>query len=417
MYKKISAIAVIAILLILLFSFSKNRTESEQKRVTWWEFQSIDTMKYSRDVSREKLNDPSFDTIINGQVKNIADTGATHVAIATPYDEEFYPILKRWTNAARRYNLKVWFRGNWSGWEGWFNYSKITRSEHIKKTEDFILKHKDIFEDGDVFSACPECENGGPGDPRRTGDVLGHRKFLIDEYNVTKAAFNTINKNVASNFNSMNGDVARAVMDKKTTLAMDGIVTIDHYVLTPEKLISDIDSIAKASGGKIVLGEFGAPIPDINGKMSEKQQADWISIALLKLVQTNQVIGLSYWTNTGSSTALWSEDGTARIAVDTLKSIFNAPVSSGVVEDEAGGGIGGAYIKVENRYFFTDSKGNYEFPYIGNPKTIKIETPGFYGKTVEIDPEAKQLVILKKENEDFLFKTRKLFRKIFSFLL
>ncbi len=416
MKKKLLIIAVIAILLILLFGFRKSITESEQKRVTWWEFQSIDTMKYSRDVSREKLNEPSFDTVIEEQVKNIADTGATHVAIATPYDEEFYPILKRWVDGARRHNLQVWFRGNWSGWEGWFGYPKITRAEHIKKTQDFILKHQDIFEDGDVFSPCPECENGGPGDPRQNGDVLGHRKFLIDEYNVTKTAFKAINKNVASNFNSMNGDVARAVMDKKTTLAMDGIVAIDHYVSTPEKLISDIDSIAKASGGKIVLGEFGAPIPDINGKMTEKQQADWINIALLKLARTNQVIGISYWTNTGSSTALWSGDGKARIAAETLKSVFNAPVVSGVVQDEAGGGIGGAYIKVENRYFFTDSKGNYEFPYIGDSKTIKIETPEFHAKTVTIDPQAPQLIVLKKEKEDFLFKTKKFIHRIFSFL-
>ena len=29
---------------------------------------------------------------------------------------------------------------------------------------------------------CNECENGGPGDPRHNGDVVGHRKFLIKEY-------------------------------------------------------------------------------------------------------------------------------------------------------------------------------------------------------------------------------------------
>ena len=46
-------------------------------------------MKYSRDLSREKLKDPSFDVVIDKQVKAIAETGATHVAISTPYDEEF----------------------------------------------------------------------------------------------------------------------------------------------------------------------------------------------------------------------------------------------------------------------------------------------------------------------------------------
>ena len=60
-----------------------------------WTFQSIDTMKYSRDVAREKLYDPSFDAIIDRQVGAIAETGATHVAIAVPYDEEFVPFLER----------------------------------------------------------------------------------------------------------------------------------------------------------------------------------------------------------------------------------------------------------------------------------------------------------------------------------
>src|SRR3989344_6298983 len=83
---------------------------------------SIDTMKYSRDVAREKLNSSSFDEVIDKQVSEISATGATHIAIGTPYDDEFLPFLKRWVVAARKYNLKVWFRGNLSGWEEWFGY-------------------------------------------------------------------------------------------------------------------------------------------------------------------------------------------------------------------------------------------------------------------------------------------------------
>lgn len=324
MFKKIILVAVLFILIPVVLSGFRKAVPQVKPSVQ--RFLSIDTMKYSRDVSREKLNDPAFDSIIDTQVKNIADTGATHVAIATPYDEEFYPILKRWTDAARRYHLKVWFRGNWSGWEGWFDYPKITREEHITKTREFILKNRDIFSNGDVFTACPECENGGPsaagGDPRQTGDIQGHRKFLIDEYNVTKSAFKAISKDVASNFDSMNGDVARAVMDRKTTAALDGIVTIDHYVATPEKLIADIEEIARSSGGKIVLGEFGAPIPDINGDMSEDEQAAWISRALTLILNSKEVIGVNYWTNIGSSTALWNDDGSARKAVYVIRIIY-----------------------------------------------------------------------------------------------
>jgi hypothetical protein len=279
-------------------------------------------MKYSRDLARQKLSDESFDSIIDRQVKEIASTGATHIAIATPYDTEFLPYLKRWVASARKYGLKVWFRGNFSGWEGWFGYSKITRAQHIKMVDQFIRKNPDLFEDGDVFTACPECENGGPGDPRQNGDVVGHRKFLIEEYGTTKSAFKAIGKNVASNYDSMNMDVARLVMDQDTTKALDGIVTVDHYVKTPEQMIFDINNLAKKSGGKIILGEFGAPIPDITGLMSEVEQQEWISRVLLLLQNDKNLIGLNYWVGEGGTTQLWSDQGKSRAAVSTITRFY-----------------------------------------------------------------------------------------------
>src|SRR3989344_1486296 len=73
----------------------------------FWQVQAVDTMKFSRDMARAKLNDPEFDVVINQQIHAIADTGANYVAIGTPYDDEFVPILKRWVAAARRYGLSV----------------------------------------------------------------------------------------------------------------------------------------------------------------------------------------------------------------------------------------------------------------------------------------------------------------------
>mgnify|MGYP003393148708 CR=1 FL=1 len=290
-----------------------------------WAFRSIDTMKYSRDLAREKLGDTTFDQDIRKQIEEISSTGATHVAIATPYDEEFYPILKRWVDIAREYQLNVWFRGNFSGWEGWFEYKKLTRDEHIAKTESFITNHKELFIDGDVFTACPECENGGPGDPRATGDTKGHRKFLIDEYSVTKKAFSKLRLSVPSNFVSMNFDVAKLIMDKSTTSSLDGIVTIDHYVKSPKVMKSDIDYIAQKSRGKIVIGEFGAPIPDINGEMDEKEQNLWLDEVLGLLYSDPNVIGINYWVSRGGSTQLWDESGKERQAVKTLRSYLTRP--------------------------------------------------------------------------------------------
>src|SRR3989344_3906838 len=312
------------ILFVTFFVFPPKKAEiiSQKEKKHSWEVTSIDTMKYSRDVAREKLGDLSFDRVIEEQIKNIAGTGATHVAIGTPYDAEFLPFLKRWVSFARKYELKVWFRGNWSGWERWFGYERMDRKAHIELTEKFILENADLFVDGDIFSSCSECENGGPGDPRHNGDAKGHREFLIEEYNATKNAFEKIGKKVVSNYYSMNGDVASLIMDKETTKALGGIVAIDHYVGTPEKLISDIKSFSDKSGGKVVLGEFGAPIPDIHGDMSEEEQRDWIENLLKNLFEMEEVVGLNYWTNTGSSTELWDSRGNKRAVAEVLEKYY-----------------------------------------------------------------------------------------------
>ena len=324
-YRLILATVLLIIGLILIYkgSGSKELLSPVPSPLPLWSIRSIDTMKYSRDIAREKSGDASFDKVIEQQVKSIAETGASHIGVATPYDEEFIPYLTRWVNMARKYKLKVWFRGNFSGWEQWFDHDRITRSQHLQLTTKFITSNPNLFEDGDIFTPCPECENGGPGDPRMNGDVIGHKQFLIDSTRVGKDAFVVIRKNVEVGYHSMNYDVAMAVMDKETTAAVGGIVAIDHYVSSSEKMIKDIDVIKERSGGKIFLGEFGAPIPDLNGKMTEDQQAEWLKTTLDLLVKNNSIVGLNYWVNVGGSTQLWEDDGKARKAVEILTSYYS----------------------------------------------------------------------------------------------
>ncbi len=401
------------LLLLSLFSifyfFFFVPLEAQGERALFWSFQSIDTMKYSRDLAREKLNDPSFDAVIAKQVKDIASTGATHVAIATPYDEEFYPMLQRWVRAARREHLNVWFRGNFSGWEGWFSYNKITREEHMKKTEEFLNAHPDLFANGDVFTACPECENGGAGDPRLTGDVAGHRQFLIEEYALTKSFFSGRNKKVASNYDSMNKDVAELVMDKDTTRALDGIVTIDHYVASGEKLAEDIKSLSETTGGKIILGEYGAPIPDINGPMNEKEQAEWIKNTGSLLVKANTLIGVNYWVNTGGSTQLWNEDGTKRLAVDAITSYYAPQQLKLSVKNELGRPIHNATIKGEERFVITSKNGVGALPYFDKTEKITVNATNYKPKTLSISDVNNSSLTLESVSESPLFKLLKFF--------
>ena len=315
------SVAVSLFLCIHMTNFKYSIAQSSQQE-SIWSVRSIDTMKYSRDSARDKENDTSFNDVIDLQVSRIASAGASHIAIATPYDEEFVPFLKRWVETARKYKLNVWFRGNFSGWEQWYDYKSITRLDHLDKTGKFITTHPDLFENGDIFTACPECENGGPGDPRVTGDIAGHRQFLIDEARVSKDAFKTIGKRVDVRFNSMNYDVAMVTMDRDTTTTLGGVVAIDHYVSDPEQMISDISVLREYSGGQIVLSELGAPIPDIHGQMSEDSQADWIRRTLDLLVLHKSVIGVNYWLGFGGTTAIWNEAGVPRRGAQVLTSFF-----------------------------------------------------------------------------------------------
>jgi len=383
-------------------------------RLTYWEVQSIDTMKYSRDLAREKARDNGFDPVIDDTMRKIAAAGATHAAVGTPYDEEFFPFLERWVKAARKYNLLIWFRGNWCGWEGWFDYPPLTAAEHIIRTKDFILKYPEIFRENDIFTACPECENGHSGDPRENGEVEAFRRFLLAEQAAVSEAFTAINRKVRSNLTSMNGDVARLVMDKETTAGLGGIVTIDHYVATPAALLSDIDELVAFSGGRIVLGEFGVPIPDISGKMNDQEKADWIREALEKIASDRRIIGVNYWLGTGGTTELWSGDGVVRPAYYVLENYYKPLTWRGLVKDELGRPVGGAEIAGSKQAATTDANGYFAvFRLRAANETFTVKAPGYRDSTAEAnDPSSLATVMLIRENPSAWYNLRKGIKKV-----
>ncbi len=393
--------------------YAKTTTINEPQNAKWWSIQSIDTVKYSRDIAREKAKDTSFDQTIDNQVRLIAETGATHISLGTPYDKEFVPFLERWVKAARKYSLNVWFRGNFSGWEKWFGYSKIDREEHKRLTKDFIMANGKLFENGDVFTACTECENGGPGDPRQNGDVKGHRQFLIDEYKITSVAFRNIDRNVRSNFFPMNGDVAKLVMDKETTKALGGIVVIDHYVKSADKLVEDIKSLSRSSGGKIVLGEFGAPIPDIHGSMTESEQASWLSETLEKLIESEDLIGVNYWTNTGGSTELWNGKLVERGAAETLKDFYMPKTISGVIINELKRPISGATVTLGPRSITTTTNGTFTIPGLSGIAQIEVSAKGYSDNMVEILANyANAPIVLQKQKPGLIYRITSLLLRL-----
>lgn len=415
---KVFTIFVICLLFYLFYTVLGSVDAADTHPVA---VRSIDTMKFSRDMAREKLSDEAFDQVIDTQISQIAQLGATHVAVGTPYDEEFLPFLKRWVASARKYNLKVWFRGNFSGWEGWFEYPDINRSTHIRKTQAFILENQSLFEDGDIFTSCPECENGGPGDPRNV-DPEGFKKFLIQEYTISKAAFKKIGKNVTANYYSMNGDVANLIMDKKTTAALDGVVTIDHYVGSPEQLVADIREYARKSGGKVVLGEIGVPIPDIHGDMTQKEQAEWMASLFAGLYQTPEVVGINYWVNAGGSTALYDTTGESREVTKAIKNYYTNNSITGRVLNELQSPIAQAKIQTFDMERTTDENGNFSIPYLYEGQKVTVSAVGYAENTLALSGNDDSVTIelisdqtfSRQESPSFIERIVEFFRNLFG---
>ncbi|MDO8572379.1 MAG: carboxypeptidase-like regulatory domain-containing protein [bacterium] len=380
--------------------------------------QAVDTMKYSRDKARETLHDVSFEQVIDTQMRLIREMGATHVAIGTPYDPEFAPILTRWVNSARKNNLSVWFRGNFSGWEGWFEYEKIDRSDHKKLLASFLVKNHELFVDGDIFSPCPECENGGEGDPRATGDRAGFTKFLIEERSIAEREFNAMGKSIAIR-PTMNADIAREILDPDTARLLGGVILIDHYVNSVKKFGEDVDSISKTLNARIGLGEFGAPIPDINGNMTEKSQAEFVRKLLDELYIRNEEIPLvNYWVLNDGSTALMNDSGTPRLAYHVLKTYFTAPRIYGTVFNSLGEPLDGVDIAVASTSYSTKTDaGLYNMFLLDPQRTVTVNHKGYKNLTVvfpaDIASSTQKDFYLEPEHASPWYEIKKIYYQLF----
>lgn len=374
---------------------------------------SIDTMKISRDRTRAGLDNPDFDSRIDRELQGINSLGANFVAINTAYDKELFSYLERWVEAARHNNLKVWFRGNWSGWEGWFNYpKKMTREEHLNATRNFIISHPDLFQDGDIFTACPECEYGGPGSPLSTGDIEGYRKFMIDEHNMMKSSFAQIGKDVKVNYTSMNPDVAKLILDKPTVEALGNIIVLDYYVKDVKSLEKGLNFFKERfPNTKIVLGELGAPIPDINGLMTDEEQAKFIDELLSFLQSRDEIIGINYWVSTGGTTAIFDQKLNPKPAADIVKKYFTPGILKGTVVDNKAKGLSDIpiFIDKEDILVKTDRYGNYSIELVEGKYHILLGGSSNYVtvyETVDVKSgESKDLdIILKQKNVGFIEK-------------
>ena len=389
---------------------------------TFWPYQCIDTMKYSRDAAGEWATRKDLQQLVDKQVGLIKGLGANCIALATPYDDEFVPVLSAWVKSARSAGLKVWFRGNMSGWEGWFGRKVFTSvDQHHRGIYHFITTNPSLFQEGDVFTPAPEAENGMLGNPWRSDKAKQElRDFVTASAENCQKAFADISKNISCGYFSANGDVAREIYTPEIIKKTGGVAVIDHYVKSPEKLVSDLVSLSQKQGAKVFLGEFGAPIPDLHGQMTEAEQAAYVETVLKGLVEKHdQIEGVNYWVLSGGSTALYNENGTPRQVVGVIQRYFKPQVLSGTIRNTAGEKLSGMTVSVkggvstvtnqDGGYWLLSPSGSAEFSVEGkeykkNSKTFQLAS----GQNLQLDIAVEPF----KPGVGYWFK--KMWHKVFN---
>ncbi|MDR3643275.1 MAG: carboxypeptidase regulatory-like domain-containing protein [Candidatus Doudnabacteria bacterium] len=374
-------------LFLVLMLASPKKIFAAAAQGTFWHYQCIDTVKYSRDTARAwSGKEAQLSALINAQMGQIANTGANCVAIDTPYDPEFTTFLSKWVLAARANGLMVWFRGNLSGWEGWFNYPRLSSgSQHNEEVYRFIAQNPSLFKDGDMFTPAPEPENGILGSPFAGPQAAENlRQFMVSSYRNCQTAFKAINKNVGCGFYSTNGDVAKQILNQRTVQGIGGLVAVDHYVKTAEQLESDLQNLRDEFGTNVFLGEFGAPIPDLQGNLTEAGQAMVVGQMLNAAYRKKSFItGINYWTLSGGSTALVNDDGSARQAYDVVRDYYDPGKITGTVYDDAGDRLVNAAVSDEGtNATATDKYGNFSLLVPAeNSIALKVSLTGFVPAT------------------------------------
>lgn len=352
----------------------------------FFHIQSVDTMKYSRDRARNPFNEVDIPTL----VERVAAMHVTHISISTPYDEEFYPVLKAWVDESRKYNLKIWFRGNWSGFEGWFGYPKMTDpNKHHQLTAAFIRKHPELFEEGDIFTPAPEPENGAIGDPRVSKDKgAAFNQWLVTSYATCVESMEAIGKTTTCGYFSTNGDVAHHIT-KETYQQIGNIIVIDHYVKDLNRMRNDIITLHTKFGMKVVLGEFGAPILDINGAMTEFEQAYFVKSLFYEFLKVKHIVhGVNYWVIFDGPTSLYKGIGNAttmKHAGYIVKRYYKPVVVKGQIKDTKGHPVAGATVSFSpSLTATTDSNGNYKVLTTRDFLSMTVSKSGYTSKTESI---------------------------------
>ncbi len=257
----------------------------------------------------------------------------------TPQPLQPYAYMKAWADTIHAAGLHVMFRGNWNHWAGDYGMSKLSfstspviayessgglqavlsgqdTSSYIGMTYQWILRHPDIFQDGDIFEPFGEPQNNGVADgPQGTSaancpkgvcqfpSTDAFNQWLGDFEQADQAAFRQIGRKVESGWFGLAGDSYTYVTQQ--AMAYADTYNMDHFTHDFGNFTSLIQASYNTFGKPIVV-EWG----DFQDGGAEPETANTTDQYLGWLAQQQGIVGEEYWQLTGHGT------GSSEAAVD-----------------------------------------------------------------------------------------------------
>ena len=292
------------------------------------DFTSVDVMKLTKDVVRNQLTDSDINSVVDA----LSQTHAKYIAISVPLDASSdYPAPKpaprtaeaftqAWADAIHQHNMKVLWRGTWSGIEGIYDFPRRAGQSRfppgsassaisdgdttwLGKTYLYIVNHPSYFRDGDIWAPLPERTEGifqdntsflpydGPG------IQANYANFFNDLKLVSNQAFGSLGIKVYTGWTSNNLSEINSGWLSPAVFESAGVTATDYYGdnHSPEEMENSLILAYQKTHRQIYLQEWS---DYWNGKLAPRQREDYLD----SMYQTFQhlgdagvLMGFNYW--------------------------------------------------------------------------------------------------------------------------
>lgn len=291
-------------------------------------FTSVDVMKLSKDVVTNQPSAAEIGSIVDA----LLALHSKYIALSVPLDastdyksgkpapQTAEAFTQTWADAIHSRNLKILWRGTWSGIEGLYGFSKLVgpnrfpagsaataaadgQTTWLGKTYSYIVSHPDYFLAGDIWAPLPERTENIFQDatsflPYNGGVQNNYLSFFRDLATASKQAFASINKEdvitgwTANNFTEIkSGWLPQALFNSAGTVAVDYYGTTH----TAQEMTTDLLNIYRVTGRQIFVQEWS---DYWDGNLSDSQRhayLDSMYAAFTILASQGVLVGFNYW--------------------------------------------------------------------------------------------------------------------------